>query len=74
MPKGESMNLNKQIVAKVLENFEILSIDEYGYPDFDYEHRASKVGLAWWDIRLKRKSDGKTINLLIMKHTPLMRG
>ena len=67
MPKGESLNLDqaKERDKNLFANFEILSIDEYGYPDFlDYEHRASKVVLAWWDIRLKRKSDGKIINLI----------
>ena len=62
MPKGESMNLDqaKESQKFFYENFEILSMDEYGYPDFlDYEHRASKVVLAWWDVRVKRKSDGK---------------
>ena len=67
MPKGESLNLDqaKERDKNLFANFEILSIDEYGYPDFlDYEHRASKVVLAWWDIRLKRKSDGKIVNLI----------
>ena len=67
MPKGESMNLDqaKELNKSLFENFEILSIDEYGYPDFlDYEHSASKVVLAWWDVRVKRKSDGKTINFI----------
>jgi hypothetical protein len=67
MPKGQSMSLDqaKDSQKFFYENFEILSMDEYGYPDFlDYEHRASKVVLAWWDVRVKRKSDGKIINFI----------
>ena len=47
-----------------LNNYEIQSIDEWGYPDYlEYEEGTSKVVLSWWKVRLIRKSDKKKINL-----------
>jgi len=69
MPRGESSNLeeNKANTAKILEAYEIESIDMVGYPDYlHYEQNDSRVVQSWWNFRIKRKADGKKIKLPVM--------
>ena len=66
MPRGENNNLeeNRANTEKILESFEIESIDMVGYPDYlHYEQNDSRVVQSWWNFRIKRKADGKKIKL-----------
>lgn len=52
---------------KMLESWTIESIDVNGYPDYlEYELGGAKVVQSWWTARMKRKSDGKKVNLPLM--------
>ena len=69
MPVGESMTLDelKANDQKMLDNFDITSIDVVGYPDYlHYELGNAKVVQSWWNARMIRKSDKKKIVLPIM--------
>jgi hypothetical protein len=60
-------SLEEQIesVTNVLSEFEIVSIDEVGYPDYlDYEGNGG-VALSWWKFTFKNKKSGemKTMKL-----------
>ncbi|MDG1509022.1 MAG: hypothetical protein P8Q53_04500, partial [Flavobacteriaceae bacterium] len=60
-------SLEEQIesVTSVLSEFEIVSIDEVGYPDYlDYEGNGG-VALSWWKFTFKNKKSGemKTMKL-----------
>ncbi len=66
MPVGESMSLDeaKELDKKMMESFEVLSIDVVGYPDYlEYDLRDGKTVQSWWRFKVKRKSDGKEIVL-----------
>jgi ketosteroid isomerase-like protein len=66
MPVGESMSLDeaKERDKKMMESFDILSIDVVGYPDYlEYDLRDGKTVQSWWRFKVKRKSDGKEIVL-----------
>lgn len=68
-PSGESHSLEEDKAgnAEFYEKYEVVSIDERGYPDFmKYEIDNAKVVYSWWDIRLVRKSDKKKLNIPIM--------
>jgi len=54
-------SLNEQIenVTNVLDKFDIISIDEVGYPDYlDYEGNGG-VALSWWKFTFKNKKSGE---------------
>jgi len=52
---------------KMFEMFDLLSIDQVGYPDyFHYELGDARVVQSWWKIRVIRKSDKKNIVLPMM--------
>lgn len=54
-------SLSEQIenVTNVLDKFDIISIDEVGYPDYlDYEGNGG-VALSWWKFTLKNKKSGE---------------
>jgi hypothetical protein len=66
LPDGETLSLEetKESNKKILEAFELNSIDVVGYPDYlEYDMRDGKVVQSWWKFRLTRKSDGKKIIL-----------
>ncbi len=66
LPDGETLSLEetKENNKKVLEAFELNSIDLVGYPDYlEYDMRDGKVVQSWWKFRLTRKSDSKKIIL-----------
>lgn len=49
-----------------LKNFEIVSIDMSGYPDYlHYEMDDARVVMSWWNYHLIRKSDKKAIVLRV---------
>ncbi|WP_242118789.1 nuclear transport factor 2 family protein [Aestuariivivens sediminicola] len=69
MPRGESNSVTeeKEAFSNMLETWDIESIDVRGYPDYlEYEIRNAKVVQSWWDFRVKRKSDGKKLNIPVM--------
>ncbi|WP_042243816.1 nuclear transport factor 2 family protein [Jejuia pallidilutea] len=69
MPNGETKNLEeeKEDFLMMLTNWDIESIDVRGYPDYlEYEIGNGKVVQSWWDFRVKRKSDGKKINIPVL--------
>jgi hypothetical protein len=52
---------------KMNEIFEIVSIDQVGYPDYlHYELDDARVVQSWWKIRLIRKADKKNLVLPMM--------
>ncbi|WP_297766083.1 nuclear transport factor 2 family protein [uncultured Muriicola sp.] len=66
MPVGETVGLDevKERNKKMMESFDILSIDVVGYPDYlEYDLRDGKTVQSWWRFKMKRKSDGKEIVL-----------
>jgi uncharacterized protein YkuJ len=65
-PDGKTFTLTEQKAndKKMFDNFELLSIDVTGYPDYlHYELGNQDVVQSWWTYRLERKSDKKKIAL-----------
>ncbi|MDP2069854.1 MAG: nuclear transport factor 2 family protein [Lutibacter sp.] len=63
-PDAKELTLTqmKEEDKKILEKFEITSIDVTGYPDYlHYEMGDAKVVQSWWNYRFIRKSDKKNI-------------
>jgi len=57
----------KENDKKLFEMFDIVSIDQVGYPDYlHYELDDARVVQSWWKIRLIRKADKKNVVLPIM--------
>lgn len=49
---------------KFIDNYEIVSIDMIGYPDYlEYEMGDGREVLSWWNFHLIRKSDKKKIEI-----------
>lgn len=49
---------------KFLDDYEIISIDMIGYPDYlEYEMNEGREVLSWWNYHLIRKSDKKEITV-----------
>jgi len=62
-----SVDESKERSKKIIDTWNIVSIDQNGYPDyFEYEFNDGKVAQSWWTIRLVRKADGKKFELPIM--------
>ena len=69
LPRDKTFTLTEQKAndKKMLEEFDITSIDVVGYPDYlHYELNNAKVVLSWWNINLIRKKDKKEIVLPVM--------
>ena len=69
MPNGETSSLEDEKAGflKMLESWDIESIDVRGYPDYlEYEIGNGKTVQSWWDFRVKRKSDGKKMNIPVL--------
>ena len=68
MPRNKTNTLaeEKEGFTKMLENWDIESIDVQGYPDYLEYERSGKVVQSWWTFRAKRKSDGKKVDIPIM--------
>ena len=63
---GESLTLEdaKKSNEDFLKVFDLVGIDEIGYPDYiEYDWRDSKSVLSWWMYKFVRKSDGKEIEV-----------
>lgn len=61
--KSKSLEDHQQYVGEVFSQFEFVSIDEVGYPDYiDYEGNGGVV-LAWYNMTLKSKKTQKDIVL-----------
>lgn len=57
----------KENDKKMFELFDLVSIDQVGYPDYlHYELDDARVVQSWWKIRIIRKSDKKNIVLPMM--------
>ena len=68
-PRGKSLSVaeSKENSKKIRETWDIVSVDQTGYPDyFEYEFNDSKAAQSWWTIKLVRKADGKKFELPIM--------
>jgi ketosteroid isomerase-like protein len=62
--KGMTLEEEKEGMKKMMENFEFVSIDVQGYPDYlNYELGNAKVVQSWWKLKMKRKSDNKIVEL-----------
>jgi limonene-1,2-epoxide hydrolase len=65
--KGYTLAETKANNKKFHENFEVVRIDQVGYPDYlHYELMDARVVYSWWNFILVRKSDKKKINLPMM--------
>lgn len=65
-PDAASMSLeeDKEGMSKMMEAFDITSIDVQGYPDYiNYGLGDAKVVQSWWKLSMTRKSDNKKIVL-----------
>ena len=61
--EAKSLKEHQAYVGEVFSQFEFVSIDEVGYPDFiDYEGNGGVV-LAWYNMTLKSKKTNKNIVL-----------
>jgi ketosteroid isomerase-like protein len=68
-PRGESISMaeSKANFQKMMNTYEINSVDVVGYPDYvEYDLRDGRTVYSWWDIRLTRKADKKKIVMPIM--------
>lgn len=66
LDKDKSISLTEQKAndKKILEAFEIVSIDQVGYPDYlHYALGDARCVLSWWNFRVIRKADKKAITL-----------
>ncbi|MDT7827325.1 nuclear transport factor 2 family protein [Pricia sp. S334] len=62
--RGVSLEEQKALDKKVLEQFEIKHIEMSGYPDYlEYEMDNGRVVQSWWNFQLIRKSDKMAIEL-----------
>jgi ketosteroid isomerase-like protein len=68
-PRGETSTKDedKANFMAMMEKYAIEGFDEVGYPDYlEYEMGNAKVVMSWWNIRIQRKSDKKSITLPAM--------
>ena len=57
----------KENFQKMLEVWEIERIDIVGYPDYlEYEINETRVVQSWWNIKFKRKSDNKRVEIPVL--------
>lgn len=69
MPIGETTSLTdeKANFNKFLEDWDLVSIDMVGYPDYlEYERANAKVVQSWWNLKVKKKSDDNIITVPVM--------
>ena len=60
------MNMDETLErdGKMFANWTVTDLIEVGYPDYlEYDWRDSKVVLSWWTFKMKRKSDGKEVDV-----------
>ena len=52
---------------KIFANWTMTYLDESGYPDYlEYDWRDSNAVQSWWDMGMKRNSDGKEVVLKVL--------
>ncbi|WKK65353.1 nuclear transport factor 2 family protein [Lutimonas zeaxanthinifaciens] len=57
-----TLEQDREGMQKMMEAFDITSIDVQGYPDYlNYGLGNAKVVQSWWKVRMTRKSDDKKI-------------
>jgi len=64
-PIGSSSSIaeNREAFEQTLTKYDLISIDEYGYPDLlDYEGSGSET-ISWWTFRFKSKKTGELIKV-----------
>ena len=64
-PIGSSSSIaeNREAFEQTLMKYDLISIDEYGYPDLlDYEGSGSEA-ISWWTFRFKSKKTGELIKV-----------
>ena len=64
-PIGSSNSIaeNREGFEQTLTKYDLISIDEYGYPDLlDYEGSVSET-ISWWTFRFKSKKTGELIKV-----------
>ena len=64
-PIGSSNSIaeNREGFEQTLTKYDLISIDEYGYPDLlDYEGSGSET-ISWWTFRFKSKKTGDLIKV-----------
>ena len=65
--KSMTLDQMKDVDKKMMDDFDITSIDVVGYPDYlNYEMGNAKVVQSWWNMRMTRKSDKKKIVVPIL--------
>ena len=65
--KSMTLDQMKDTDKKMMDEFDITSIDVVGYPDYlNYEMGNSKVVQSWWNMRMTRKSDKKNVVVPIL--------
>tara|TARA_X000001036_G_scaffold434852_1_gene474965 strand:+ start:1171 stop:2103 length:933 start_codon:yes stop_codon:yes gene_type:complete len=66
-PRGESHSKSDERakVEDLLTNFEIVSMDEYGYPDYLAYNGDGSTVLSWWNFRFKNKATGEDVVIFI---------
>ena len=65
--KYNTLEEEKESFKSLLQSWDILGIDVVGYPDYlEYDRGSVKVVQSWWDLKLKRKSDGKKVEIPVM--------
>ena len=69
--RGESHSKSEERtqVENLLTTFEIVSLDEYGYPDYLAYNGDGSTVLSWWNFRLKNKITGdKVVIFMHLSH------
>jgi hypothetical protein len=61
--KTATLEEYKKNVASLLEKFEVLGVDEIGYPDLLAYSGSDQVVLSWWVVRFKNKATNATIKV-----------
>lgn len=62
--KSQTKTEIKASWEKFLNDYDIVSIDMIGYPDYlEYEMNDGREVLSWWNYHLIRKSDKKALSV-----------
>ncbi len=64
--ESKIMNMDETLErdGKMFADWTVTDLIEVGYPDYlEYDWRDSKVVLSWWTFKMKRKSDGKEVDV-----------
>ena len=66
-PRGESHSKSEERtqVENLLTTFEIVSLDEYGYPDYLAYNGDGSTVLSWWNFRLKNKTSADEVVIFV---------